>query len=203
MRQTFLGSMVNVSTCPTCQGAGETVSTPCRACHGRGQVRQTRRIMVNVPAGIDHNLRIRLTGEGEPGTNGGPTGNLYVVVGVQPHKYFRRQGDDLLLEMAINPALAALGGEISVPTVTGEERVRIKPGTQPGDRHTLRGQGAPHVQQRKGRGNLHVLFSVATPTNLSRDQQKLLKDLAKSLPPEPVPLERGLVDKVRDFLTEE
>lgn len=198
VRQTFLGSMVNVSTCPTCQGVGETITTPCHACHGRTQVRQTRRLSVSIPPGVDSGTQIRLSGEGEPGVNGGPTGNLYVVLDVLPHKFFRRQDDAIILEVAINTAQAAMGAEVVVPTVNGSERVRIPAGTQPGTIFHLRGKGAPHVQ-RNGRGDMYVIINVATPTGLSGEQKRLLKELAKSLPADAVPQEHGLIDRLSDM----
>jgi molecular chaperone DnaJ len=199
VRQTFLGSMVNVSTCPTCQGKGETIATPCHTCHGRTQVRQTRRLSVNIPPGVDSGTQIRLSSEGEPGLNGGPNGNLYVVINVQPHKYFRRQGDDIVLEVAINLAEATLGTDLLVPGVTGQEKIKIPAGTQPGTVIHLRGKGAPRLQ-RAGRGDLYVLVTVATPQNLTGEQKRLLKELARTLPGGGVPQERGLIDRVREVL---
>jgi molecular chaperone DnaJ len=200
VRQTFLGSMVNVSTCPTCQGKGETISTPCHTCHGRTLVRQERRRVVNIPAGIDNGQSLRISGEGEPGTNGGPNGNLLVVITVKPHLHFRREGDDILLEVAINPALAALGGDITVPTVNGTDKVKVPAGTQPGTIFTLRSKGVPRLQ-RTGRGDMYVIVTVATPTTLSGEQRKLFKDLAKTFEPEAVPQERGFIEKIREMLT--
>ena len=199
VRQTFLGSMVNVATCSTCQGRGETISTPCHTCHGRTQVRQARRLAVSIPPGVDTGTQIRLTSEGEPGLNGGPNGNLYVVLNVAPHKYFRRQGDDVVLEVAINMAQGALGADISVPTVNGQEKIKIPPGTQSGTPIHLRGKGVPHLQ-RSGRGDMLVFVTVATPTDLTGEQKRLLKDLAKGLNGDAVPQERGLIDRVRDVL---
>jgi len=196
VRQTFLGSMVNVTTCPTCRGTGETISTPCHTCAGRTQVRQTRRRAINVPPGVDTGTQIRLSGEGEPGANGGPQGNLYVVISVQPHKYLRRRGDNLLLEVAINYAQAALGAEISVPGVSGPEKIKIPAGTQPGTLFTLRGKGAPRLQ-RQGRGDLHVIVTIATPAHLSGEQKKLLKELQPTLGEEAVPLERSMLEGLR------
>lgn len=155
--------------------------------------------MVNIPAGIDNGQSLRLTGEGEPGTNGGPNGNLLVVITVKPHLHFRRQGDDIFLEVAINPALAALGGEITVPTVNGQDKIKIPGGTQPGTTFSLRNRGVPRLQ-RSGRGDMYVMVTVATPTNLTGEQKKLLKDLAKTFAPEAVPQERGLIDKIREML---
>ena len=199
VRQTFLGSMVNVSTCPTCQGKGETISTPCHTCHGRTQVRTTKRRTVNIPAGIDHGQSLRLSGEGEPGQNGGPNGNLLVVITVKPHPHFRRQGDDIFLEVSINLTVAALGGEITVPSVNGAEKIKIPSGTQPGTTFALRNKGVPRLQ-RSGRGDMHVMITVETPTNLTGEQKKLLKDLAKTFEPDAVPQERGLIDKIREML---
>lgn len=199
VRQTFLGSMVNVSTCPTCQGKGETIATPCHTCHGRTQVRQTRRLNVNIPPGVDSGTQIRLSGEGEPGLNGGPNGNLYVAISVQPHKYFRRQGDDIVLEVSVNLAQAALGTDITVPTVNGTEKLKVPAGMQPGHVVHLRGKGVPRLQ-RSGRGDMYVLVTVTTPTNLSGEQKKLLKELAKTLPPDAIPQEKGLIDRVREVL---
>ena len=199
VRQTFLGSMVNVSTCPTCQGKGETIATPCHTCHGRTQVRQTRRLNVNIPPGVDTGTQIRLSGEGEPGINGGPNGNLYVAITVQPHKYFRRQGDDIVLEVSVNLAQAALGTDITVPTVNGTEKIKVPSGMQAGSVFHLRGKGVPRLQ-RSGRGDMYVLVTVTTPTNLSGEQKKLLKELAKTLPPDAVPQEKGLIDRVREVL---
>jgi len=199
VRQTFLGSMVNVSTCPTCQGKGETISTPCHTCHGRTQVRQERRRVVSIPAGIDNGQSLRLSGEGEPGTNGGPNGHLLVVITVLAHPHFRREGDDLIVEVAINPALAALGGDIIVPTIHGQDKVKVPAGTQPGTIFPLRGKGVPRLQ-RSGRGDLYVIVTVAIPTNLTGEQKKLLKDLAKTFEPEAVPQERGLMEKIREML---
>ncbi|HEX9013259.1 MAG TPA: J domain-containing protein, partial [Anaerolineaceae bacterium] len=119
VRQTFLGSMVQVTACPTCNGTGEVITTPCHTCRGRGLERKTVKKVVPIPAGVDSGTQIRLAGEGQPGTNGGPTGNFYVEVQVRSHKYFRRKHDDILLDLSINVAQATLGAEIEVPTVDG------------------------------------------------------------------------------------
>jgi molecular chaperone DnaJ len=202
VRQTFLGSMVSATTCPTCRGTGEVIASPCHTCRGRTQVQQTRRRTVAIPAGVDSGTRVRIPGEGEPGVNGGPHGDLYVFLNVAPHKYFRRQGDDIVLEVAVNVALAALGGEVQVPTVNGAEKLKIPAGTQPGTVFQMRGRGVPHLQ-RGGRGDMHVVVTVATPTHLNGEQKKLLKDLARQLSDEAVPQERGLVDRIRDVLSGE
>lgn len=180
VRQTFLGSMVNVSTCPTCNGTGETIATPCHTCKGRTRVRNTKKLTVTVPPGVDTGTQIRLSGEGEPGSGGGPAGNLYVVLGVQPHPYFRRRGDDIWMEFNLNIAQAALGADVTVPTVDGEEKIKVPAGTQPGTVFPLRHKGVPRLQ-RSGRGDQFVVINVAIPTALNAEQKRLLKDLSKTL----------------------
>lgn len=202
VRQTFLGSMVNVSTCPTCGGKGEVISAPCKTCNGRTQVRQTRRLTVSIPPGVNSGTQIRLSNEGEPGLNGGPNGNLYVVLTVSPHKYFRRHGDDIVLEVAINFAQAALGADITVMTPHGPEKIKIPAGTQSGTTFTLKGKGVPRLQ-RNGRGDMVVLVTVAVPTHLSGDQKKWIKELAKGMTTEAQPQERGLIERVREALMRE
>ncbi len=180
VRQTFLGSMVNVSTCPTCNGTGETIATPCHTCKGRTRVRNTKKLTVNIPPGVDTGTQIRLSSEGEPGSGGGPAGNLYVVLGVQPHPYFRRRGDDIWMEFNLNIAQAALGADVVVPTVDGEEKIKIPAGIQPGTVVPLRHKGVPRLQ-RNGRGDQFVVINVAIPTTLNAEQKKIMKDLSKTL----------------------
>jgi len=175
------------------------ITSPCRTCQGRTQVRQTRRRTVSIPAGVDTGKRIRILGEGEPGLNRGPHGDLYIFITVAPHKYFRRRGDDIVLEVAVNVAQAALGGEVTVPTPNGPEKIKLPAGLQSGTVLSVRGKGFPHLQ-RNGRGDLLVIVTAATPTNLSNDQKKLLKDLARQLNGEAVPQEHGLIDRLQDML---
>ncbi len=198
--QSFLGSFVQVTTCPTCQGMGEVISSPCRECGGEGRVLTHRRIAVRIPAGVDDGMQIRLPGEGEPGENGGPPGNLYVQVKVQPHPYFHRRGDDLIVQVAINVAQAALGDRIRVPTLEGEETVEIPPGTQPGHVIRLRGRGIPHLR-RNGRGDLLVVVQVEIPTRLTAEQRKLFQELARTLPAGGVQKpEKGFLDRLKELL---
>jgi molecular chaperone DnaJ len=199
VRQTFLGSMVNVITCPACRGTGEVINSPCRTCNGRAQVRRTRRLSINVPPGVNTGTQIRLSGEGEPGQNGGPAGNLYVVINVAAHAHFRRRDDDLYVEVGINVAQAALGAEVHVATPYGQEKLKVPAGTQSGTIFQLRGKGVPHLQ-RSGKGDLYVIVNVITPGNLSREQKKLLEELRKTLGADAQPLERGLLDRLRDAL---
>src|SRR3990172_9451452 len=145
MQQSILGSFVNVSTCPTCRGEGETVPIACIECRGSKYVRLGRTLTVKIPPGVDTGTQIRLAGEGEPGERGGPSGNLYVILDVKPHPYFRRKDDDIVLEVAVNIAQAALGDKVVVPTMEGEEALEIPLGTQPGKVFRLREIGRAHV----------------------------------------------------------
>jgi molecular chaperone DnaJ len=199
VRQTFLGSMVNVSTCPACGGSGERIATPCRTCGGRGLERKTVRRSVPIPAGVDDGTQVRLAGEGEPGAYGGPHGNLYLVVHVRPHRFFRRRGDDVLLDIGINVAQAALGARISVPTIDGDESVPIPAGTQPGKVIRLKGKGIPHLQ-RGGRGDQLVVISVEVPRSLSSEQRTLFEQLGATMGNGATPQERGFFDLLKDFL---
>jgi len=180
VQQTILGSFVNVSTCPNCGGRGEVIGTRCTKCGGEGKVRTTRKLEVHIPAGVDSGTRIRLSGEGDSGTHGGPAGNLYVLLEVEDDPLFQRRDDDIILEQRINIAQAALGATINVPTLEGEEQIKIAPGTQSGRTFRLRGKGVPHLQ-RGGRGDQIVVIRVVTPTNLNAKQRRLLEEFATSL----------------------
>jgi molecular chaperone DnaJ len=199
VRQTFLGSMVQVTTCPTCNGAGETISTPCHTCHGRGLERRTVQKTVSIPAGVDNGNQIRLAGEGQPGINGGPNGNFFLEIQVKPHKFFRRRNDDILLDLSINVAQAALGAEIEVPTVDGLSKLTIPAGTQPGKTFLVKGKGIPHLRG-SGRGDQLVIIGVEVPTRLTGDQRKLLEQLAQTLGSEVRPQERGFFDRLKEVL---
>lgn len=199
VRQTFLGSMVQVTTCPTCNGQGETIATPCHTCRGRGMERKTRRKIVTVPAGVDSGTQMRLAGEGQPGVNGGPNGNLYIAINVRPHKYFRRRDYDILLDLTINVSQAALGDEVEVPTIDGPTVLKIPAGTQPGKVLTLKAKGVPRLRG-NGRGDQLILVNVEVPTRLSADQRKLFEQLGKSLGHEAKPQERGFLDKLKEAL---
>lgn len=192
-------------TCGQCRGAGRVIAKPCATCHGQGTVEQLRKLTVKIPAGIATGQRLRLSGEGEAGALGGPAGDLYVVVHVAEHSFFHRDGNDLACEVPVNFTTLALGGEIKVPGVLGErESLKVPEGTATGSVFRLRGQGMPDVSGR-GRGDLLVTVQAITPRKLTREQRKLLEQLATLLPPqefEPTPREadeRGLFDKVKDI----
>ncbi|GIV67236.1 molecular chaperone DnaJ [Caldilinea sp.] len=176
----LFGTIVTASTCPNCNGSGEVIPSPCQKCQGRKVVRVTRKINVKIPAGVDDGMRIRLAGEGESGQLGGPPGNLYVVVSVEPHKFFVRNGSDILLELPINVAQAALGATVKIPTLEGGyDTLEIPPGTQTGAQFRKRGLGAPHLQ-RSGRGDMLITVRVEIPTKLTAEQKELFRQLART-----------------------
>ena len=159
---------------------------------------KTLRRVVAIPPGVDTGTQIRLNGEGEPGLNGGPAGNLYVVINVAPHKYFRRKDEDVIIELPINVAQAALGDEIHVPTVDGDEALQIPAGTQSGQVFRIKGKGVPHLR-RNTRGDELVLVTVTVPQALNAEQRRLFQELAKTLGKEVVPQqEKGFFDKLKD-----
>lgn len=200
VQQSVFGQFVNVATCDKCNGEGKIISKPCPQCRGTGRERQTRTIVVKIPAGIDDNSQLRLTGEGEAGTRGGPRGNLYVSITVREHKVFRRDGNDILLDLPINFAQAALGDQVEVPTVDGKASLRIPPGTQTDRLFVLKGKGVPHLRD-SGRGDQLVRIQVVTPHSLDESQRRLFKSLYRTLPkPTEVLQEKGFFDKLKDAL---
>lgn len=210
VRQTFLGSMVTSTTCPKCNGRGETIATPCKVCRGSGQTRKTRTLTIKVPPGIDDGMRIRRSNEGEPGENGGPNGNLQVFIKVLPHEIFRRRENDILLDIQLNVAQAALGANLTVPTVDGDEQLDIQPGTQSGKVIRLRGHGAPRVRSdgsSSGRGDQLVVIQVQVPTQLTADQKRLFQELSAtfgtSTKAETAKSGKGFFERVADFLSGE
>ena len=196
-RQTMFGSMVQVTTCPDCGGRGETITTPCTKCGGKGIERKTVQKSVAIPAGVDNGTRIRLSGEGQPGANGGDKGNLYVDVRVADHQFFRRHDYDIHLDMNINVAQAALGTELNVPTIKGTEKLKIPAGTQPGRIFTLKGKGVPHIGEDKC-GDEKVVINVVIPTNLTDEQKDMFEMIGGTLGTESVPQEKSFWDKLKD-----
>lgn len=199
VRQTFLGSMVQVATCPNCGGRGEIISHPCHTCKGRGLERKTVKKKIPIPGGVDTGTQIRLAGEGQPGVNGGPTGNLYMEIKVKDHQYFKRKGNDILLNLNINIAQAVLGSELEVPTVDGPAKLNIPAGTQPGKVFTMRGKGSP-ILRSSGRGDQLVVVNVEVPKSLNADQRKLFEQLATTLGTEVKPTEKSFLDILKDVL---
>jgi molecular chaperone DnaJ len=189
--------------CGTCRGTGRIISKPCQDCRGAGRIARDRKITVKIPPGIATGQRLRLYSEGEHGTAGGPPGDLYVVVHVQEHSLFHREGDDLYCEIPVTFPLLALGGELRVPTVKEEETVTLPSGTQTGARFKLRGKGMPNVSGR-GHGDLYVVVRAQVPKKLTRDQKHLLEELAKTMPQEVTDRsgespEKPFFEKVKDI----
>jgi molecular chaperone DnaJ len=189
-------------SCGRCRGTGRIITSQCKDCRGQGQVAAERKLQIKIPAGVDTGSQLRIAGEGEPGTAGGPPGDLYVVVRVEDHSFFRREGATLLCEVPISITQAALGATIEVPTVEGQPaRLSVPEGTQSGTTFRLRGQGIPYLGA-KGRGDLHVGVRVVVPTRLTAEQRRLLDQLAKTLPvPELPQKDRSFVEKVKDILS--
>jgi len=167
-------------TCPACKGAGTVVTDPCDTCRGRGRVARTKTLSVKVPPGVDDGDRIRLSGEGEAGRNGGPPGDLYVEIRVNPHKLFTREGPDLAFEVPVSITTAALGGEVELPTLDGHVSLKIPPGTQSGKQFRLRGKGVVTVRDRH-KGDLYARVAVETPVNLTDAQKDLLRQFEESV----------------------
>jgi molecular chaperone DnaJ len=165
--------------CPTCAGRGQVIADPCMACGGQGRVTKERTLSVNIPAGVEDGTRIRLTGEGEAGTRGGPSGDLYIFISVRPHEFFQREGADLFCKVPISMATASLGGEIEVPTIDGKKaRVTIPEGAQSGKQFRLKAKGMPVLRSAQF-GDMYIQVSVETPVNLTRRQRDLLKEFDK------------------------
>lgn len=175
--RSFLGQVMTSRPCPRCQGVGTIIPVPCPTCGGDGRVRSRRTLTVKVPAGVEHGMRIRLSGEGEVGPGGGPAGDLYVEVDEREHPVFERDGVDLHCKVTLPMTSAALGTAVSLATLDGEEQVVIRPGTQPGSVVTLRARGVPHLRG-VGRGDLLVHVEVETPTRIDAEQERLLRELA-------------------------
>ncbi len=185
-------------TCSTCGGAGQIISNPCTRCRGEGRTRTERKLKLNIPPGVDNGTRLRLAGEGEPGFQSGPAGDLYVVLKVKDHPIFEREEIHLHCTIPVNVAQAALGVDLRVPTLEGEETVKLPPGTQHGAQLRLRGKGVPHVNGR-GRGDLIVHISVVIPARLTKEQKKLFDQLLEQLPAENQPAEKGIFERVKDY----
>jgi len=201
VQQSIFGQFVNVAMCDRCRGEGRIVANPCKHCRGAGREKRRRKLSVKIPAGVDNGSQMRLSAEGEIGSHGGPRGNLYLQINVRPHEVFRRDEDDLLLELDLNFAQVALGDEVPVPTIDGEpHELHIPAGTQTGEMFVVRGKGVPHLRG-GGRGDMIVRANVVTPKHLSKEQKELLKQLAASLDSQVKPQDdRGLMGKIKDAL---
>jgi len=187
-------------TCPSCQGTGQVIKERCPDCRGQGRLEIEKTIELRVPAGVDTGTRLRVPGEGEPGANGGPTGDLYVVLEVKEHSFFERRGADLYCTIPVSIAQAALGAELTVPGLNGEEKLKIPEGTQGGAVFRIKGHGLPDPRG-GGKGDLYYHVRVITPSKLNRDQRKLMEQLGVTLKIDNKPAERGssFFDKVKDI----
>jgi molecular chaperone DnaJ len=185
-------------TCGTCNGSGQIIRNPCSECKGHGYRQVQRKLKVNIPAGVDNGNRLRLAGEGQPGGNGGPAGDLYVFLKVKDHAFFERHENDLHCAIPLNMAQAALGCEIEVPTLGQPYKLKIPEGTQNGAQFKLRHLGVA-ILNSSARGDFYVHVTVKMPTRLTREQRKLLEQLRETLPVDNHPSEKGLFDKVKDY----
>lgn len=200
VRQTFLGQMMQTAVCPTCNGRGEVISSPCHTCRGSGLERKTIKKKVQIPPGVDAGTQIRLAGEGGPGVHGGPNGSLYLVLDVKPHQFFKRRENDILLNLDINVAQATLGADIEVPTLDGSERLKVPAGTQPGKVFTIKHKGVPHLRGNGRRGDHLVIVNVEIPGKLTKEQRELFEKLAESLGSTVKPQEKGFLDWFNEAL---
>ncbi|MBZ0278192.1 MAG: molecular chaperone DnaJ, partial [Anaerolineae bacterium] len=205
VQQTFLGAMVRSSTCPRCGGRGEVVQAKCHTCTGAGRQRKRVRLNVTIPPGVREGLQIQIRGEGDAGEQGAPGGNLYVVIQVKEHEFFKRRDDNIILDVTVNVAQAALGDKIRVPTVDGEVEVVIPAGTQTGKVFRMRGRGIPRLRSdgtNSGRGDQLVYIQVEVPSNLTNEQRELFERLAQTLGAEQIQPQntgRGFFNRVMDF----
>ncbi len=195
VRQTPLGQFVTQTTCSKCAGDGQIVQSPCAVCRGRGRVEDQKTLQVRIPAGVDDGSRIKISGSGEAGVRGGPDGDLYVYLSVSPHRMFRRDGLDVLLDVPISFPQAALGGEIKVPSLDGDVPVTLAAGTQSGSQYRLRGRGMPSVRG-GAKGDELVTVHVVVPTKLSKQERDLLEEYARAGGDEIE--EKSFFDRVKD-----
>jgi molecular chaperone DnaJ len=196
--QSIFGQVVNVAACPRCRGEGEIIEEPCPTCRGRGRTETSKKLRVRVPPGVDEGDQVRLTGEGEAGSRGGPYGDLYVAMTVRPHSVLRRAGRDIYFDLGVSFPQAALGDSIEVPTVEGTVQLEVPAGTQYGTKLRLQGRGVPHVRTGR-RGDQIVIVHVITPTKLTGEERKALESL-NGQTGQPTLAPKNLLDKLRDSL---
>ena len=200
MQRTPFGQFQSVTTWDQCGGSGKIIEEPCPECKGQGKVRKTVTISVDIPAGVDNESVIPIRGQGEPGTNGGPNGDLYIVLNVKPHAVFKRSGADLYLEIPISFDQAALGAEIVVPTLEGKVSYKVPAGTQPGTTFRLREKGVKYLR-RESKGDLYVKVNLEVPTKLNHKQKKAIEDMGKVVTEECYQKKNGFKEKLKDFFS--
>jgi len=200
VQQSIFGRFINTTTCSQCHGEGRIITEPCPQCRGTGKEKRQRSILVNIPAGVDDGSQIRHSGEGEVGSRGGSPGNLYIILSVLPHEFFTRGDDNILYELPINFAQAALGDEVEVPTLDGRIKLNVPAGSQTGKVFRVKGKGIPHFH-RSGRGDQLVTLLVVTPDSLNEKQRQLFRELADNLNSANMPPPgkwKGLLDRLRN-----
>ncbi len=199
-QRTPLGTFQSVSPCPDCNGTGEINETPCKDCGGSGRVKDNVTISINIPAGVDNDSVIPIKGQGEPGINGGPDGDLYIVINVKPHKLFERRGQDLWLEIPITFDQAALGDEIVVPTLEEKVSYKVPAGTQPGTVFRLKGKGIKSVRSSR-KGDLYVKVTLEVPTKLTSKQKKAISTMAKTVTSDCYHKKSSFLDSIKEFFS--
>lgn len=197
VQQTVFGTIANSVPCSSCKGEGKIIKERCQTCGGQGKVRKNKTLEIAIPKGIDNGQSIRITGKGEPGEKGGPSGDLLITIYVKPHKLYTRKKDNLYLEVPITFVQATLGSDITIPTLYGEEKQNIKPGTQTGTIISLRSKGAPQVNTR-AIGDLIVTLKVTVPTNLTDKQRQILLDFAEEMGEDYKDHQKGFFDKIKN-----
>ena len=200
MQRTPFGQFQSVTTCDECGGSGKIIEEPCPDCKGQGKIRKTVTISVNIPAGVDNESVIPIRGQGEPGINGGPAGDLYIVLNVKPHKVFKRSGADLHLEIPISFDQAALGADIIVPTLEGKVSYKVPAGTQPVTTFRLKGRGIKYLK-REAKGDLYVKVNLEVPTKLNHKQKKAIEDMGKVVTEECYQKRNSFKEKFKEFFS--
>ncbi|MBQ4649734.1 MAG: molecular chaperone DnaJ [Firmicutes bacterium] len=200
MQRTPFGQFQSVTTCDQCGGSGKIIEEPCPDCRGEGKVRKNVTISVDIPAGVDNESVIPIRGQGEPGINGGPAGDLYIVLNVKPHKMFKRSGADLYLEIPISFDQSALGAEIVVPTLEGKVSYKVPAGTQPGTTFRLKDKGIKHLK-REAKGDLYVKVNLEVPTKLNGKQKKAIQHMAEAVTEECYQKKSGFAEKIKELFS--
>ncbi|MGL4483792.1 MAG: DnaJ C-terminal domain-containing protein, partial [Anaerovoracaceae bacterium] len=196
-QRTPFGTFQTARPCHKCNGTGEIIETPCETCHGAGRIRKTVTLNVKIPEGVDNDSVITLRGEGEPGTNGGPAGNLYLILNVKPHKMFERHGADIALEIPISFDQAALGDSITVPTLKEKIKYKVPAGTQPGTMFRIKGHGIPNGRGKNG--DLYVKVFIEIPTKLSTEQKKAIKNVGEVVGPDAYSKKSKFIKGIKDL----
>ncbi|MFY9115358.1 MAG: molecular chaperone DnaJ [Dethiobacteria bacterium] len=197
IKNTIYGRFVNVQTCGSCHGKGKIIKEPCTKCHGKGQVLQERRVEVKIPPGVDNGTQLRMSGEGEPGTRGGPHGDLYIYLSISPHKLFARKGSTLIYELPVSFAQLAMGASLEIPTLEGKASLHIPEGTQPDKVFRMRGKGMPRLRG-LGRGDLNVMLKLVVPKRLNKEQKEALIQFSHLCGEDYAEEGKGFINRVRE-----